>query len=82
MDTIPQRSEGDIELNLHHLQVFDVLFTEHSLTKAARVLNLSQPDLSKTLARIREYLKFQIFANPGRPSLKGDEALHQQILFL
>ena len=56
MDTIPQRNEGDVELDLHHLQVFDVLLTEHSLTKAARVLNLSQPALSKTLARLRLYL--------------------------
>jgi DNA-binding transcriptional LysR family regulator len=61
MDTIPQRNEGDVELDLHHLQVFDVLLTEHSLTKAARVLNLSQPALSKTLARLRLYFGDPLF---------------------
>ncbi|WP_233859421.1 LysR family transcriptional regulator [Paraburkholderia sp. HD33-4] len=65
MDTIPQRSEGDVELDLHHLQVFDVLLTEHSLTKAARVLNLSQPALSKTLARLRLYFGDPLFVRVG-----------------
>ena len=45
MDTIRQRNE--LELDFHHLQVFDVLMTEHSITKAARVLDLTQPALSR-----------------------------------
>lgn len=61
MDTIPQRNEGNVELDLHHLQVFDVLLTEHSQTRAARVLNLSQPALSKTLARLRLYFGDPLF---------------------
>ncbi|MEX3859510.1 LysR family transcriptional regulator [Paraburkholderia sp. BR10923] len=65
MHTIPQKSESDLELDLHHLQVFDVLLTEHSLTKAARVLNLSQPALSKTLARLRLYFGDPLFVRVG-----------------
>src|SRR5262249_10187266 len=53
MTTIPRGYAG--ELDLHHLQVFDVLLREHSLTRAARVLNVTQPALSKTLARLRNY---------------------------
>ncbi|HTR05282.1 MAG TPA: LysR family transcriptional regulator [Paraburkholderia sp.] len=59
MDTIPQRNEAD--LDFHHLQVFDVLMTEHSITKAAHVLNVTQPALSKTLARLRLYFGDPLF---------------------
>ncbi|MCP3713166.1 LysR family transcriptional regulator [Paraburkholderia sp. CNPSo 3274] len=59
MDTIPQRNEA--ELDFHHLQVFDVLMTERSITKAAHVLNVTQPALSKTLARLRVYFGDPLF---------------------
>jgi DNA-binding transcriptional LysR family regulator len=59
MDTIPGRNEAD--LDFHQLQVFDVLLTERSITKAARVLNLTQPALSKTLARMRTYFGDPLF---------------------
>lgn len=59
MDTIPQRHED--ELGLHHLQVLDVLLAERSLTKAARVLNVTQPALSKTLAKMRVYFGDPLF---------------------
>jgi len=48
-------------LDLHHLQVLDVLLREHSLTRAAKVLDLSQPALSKTLARLRRYFDDPLF---------------------
>ncbi len=48
-------------LDLHHLQVFDVLLRERSLTRAARVLNVTQPALSKTLARLRQYFQDPLF---------------------
>lgn len=51
METHPQYT--DRELDLHHLQIFDVLLHERSLTRAARVLHLTQPALSKTLAKLR-----------------------------
>src|ERR1043166_407956 len=48
-------------LDLHHLRVFDVLLRERSLTRAARVLNVTQPALSKTLARLRQYFQDPLF---------------------
>jgi DNA-binding transcriptional LysR family regulator len=49
------------ELDLHQLQVLDVLLREHSLTRAARTLNVTQPALSKTLARLRRYFGDPLF---------------------
>jgi DNA-binding transcriptional LysR family regulator len=49
------------ELDLHHLQVLDVLLREHSLTRAARELDVTQPALSKTLARLRRYFDDPLF---------------------
>src|SRR5213595_3111758 len=59
MDTIPQRDDGDIEL--HHLQILDVLLKERSLTRAALLLDLTQPGISKTLARLRRYFDDPLF---------------------
>lgn len=58
MTTIP----GDYnDLDLHHLMVLDVLLREHSLTRAAQTLNVTQPALSKTLARLRRYFDDPLF---------------------
>ena len=59
MTTIPKGYEG--EPDLHHLRVLDVLLREHSLTRAARTLNVTQPALSKTLARLRRYFDDPLF---------------------
>jgi DNA-binding transcriptional LysR family regulator len=59
MDTFPQRNEGDLDFN--HLRVFDVLMTEHSITKAAYVLNVTPSALSKTLAQLRVYFGDPLF---------------------
>lgn len=59
MPTIPRDYEG--EPDLHHLKVLDVLLREHSLTKAARELDVTQPALSKTLARLRRFFDDPLF---------------------
>jgi len=61
MDMISIPSGYSSELDLHHLLVFDVLLRERSLTRAARVLNVTQPALSKTLARLRRYFDDPLF---------------------
>src|SRR5436305_7824856 len=61
MDMIAIPSGYPPSLDLHHLQVFDVLLRERSLTRAARVLNVTQPALSKTLARLRRYFQDPLF---------------------
>ncbi|MGC1464537.1 MAG: LysR family transcriptional regulator [Pseudolabrys sp.] len=50
-----------VELDLHQLRVLDVLLREHSLTRAAKVLDVTQPALSKTLARLRRYFDDPLF---------------------
>jgi DNA-binding transcriptional LysR family regulator len=58
MTTIPRNYN---DLDLHHLLVLDVLLREHSLTRAAQTLNVTQPALSKTLARLRRYFDDPLF---------------------
>jgi DNA-binding transcriptional LysR family regulator len=63
METIPSRHEG--ELDLHHLRILHVLLAERSLTKAATSLDLTQPAISKTLARLRTYFGDPLFVRVG-----------------
>lgn len=50
-----------VDLELQHLRVLDVLLRERSLTRGAKVLDVSQPALSKTLARLRRYFDDPLF---------------------
>jgi DNA-binding transcriptional LysR family regulator len=59
MRTIP--GDHSRELELHQLRVLDALLREHSLTRAARALDLTQPALSKTLAQLRRYFDDPLF---------------------
>ena len=61
MDIITIPSGYSEQLDLHHLQVFEVLLRERSLTRGARVLGVTQPALSKTLARLRRYFNDPLF---------------------
>jgi len=63
MDTIPPRHEG--ELDLHHVKILHVLLAERSLTRAAACLDLTQPAISKTLARLRTYFGDPLFVRVG-----------------
>lgn len=51
------------DLNL--LQVFDTIYRERSLTRAAKVLNLTQPALSHSLARLRSWFDDPLFSRQG-----------------
>lgn len=48
-------------LDLNLLLVFDVIYAERSISKAAHRLNLSQPAVSNALARLRERLGDPLF---------------------
>lgn len=52
------------DLNL--LAVFDVVYRERNLTRAARILSLSQSAVSHALARLRERLDDPLFQRLGR----------------
>lgn len=58
INSIPESYAG---LELQHLEALEVLLREHSLTRAARALNVTQPALSKTLARLRLYFADPLF---------------------
>jgi DNA-binding transcriptional LysR family regulator len=51
------------DLNL--LQVFDTIYREGSLTRAAKTLNLTQPALSHSLARLRIWFNDPLFSRQG-----------------
>ncbi len=54
-------SSYSTDLDLQHLRVLDVLLRERSLTRAAKVLDVTQPALSKTLARLRRFFDDPLF---------------------
>jgi len=58
---ITQGYDKGLDLDLHHLRAFDSLMRERSLTRAARALNVTQPALSKTLARLRRHFADPLF---------------------
>ncbi|ADO69362.1 LysR family transcriptional regulator [Stigmatella aurantiaca] len=53
-------------LDLNLFRVFDVVFRERNLTRAAEVLSLSQSAVSHALARLREQFGEPLFAREGR----------------
>lgn len=52
-------------LDLNLLHVFDTIFREGSLTRAARALHLTQPAVSHSLARLREHFNDPLFTRQG-----------------
>src|SRR5262245_9439191 len=55
---------SEIDLNL--LVVFEAIYREGNLTRAAKKLHLTQPALSHALARLREMFGDPLFARTGR----------------
>jgi DNA-binding transcriptional LysR family regulator len=76
MQTIPQ--DYSTTPDLQHLRVFDVLLREHSLTRAARELNVTQPALSKTLAQLRRYFDDPLFVRVASRMEPTPKALQLQ----
>jgi DNA-binding transcriptional LysR family regulator len=54
------------KLDLNLLVVLDALLQEHSVSKAAARLNLSQPAVSSALRRLREYFGDEILVTQGK----------------
>lgn len=53
-------------LDLNLLRTFDVIYTERSLTRASKILNVSQPAVSNALHRLRESLGDPLFVRERR----------------
>lgn len=53
------------DLRLRDLRVLNVVLQEHNLTRAAEVLDTTQPSISKVLARLREHFGDPLFIRNG-----------------
>jgi DNA-binding transcriptional LysR family regulator len=54
-----------VDIDLRQLRAFEVLLRERNLTRAATVLGVAQPALSKTLAKLRRYFADPLFVRAG-----------------
>jgi DNA-binding transcriptional LysR family regulator len=66
----------DIELDLRHLRVFEMLIREANLTRTAQILNVTQPAVSRTLTQLRRYFSDPLFIRAGNgmaPTAKAIE---------
>jgi len=54
-----------VDVDLRQLRAFEVLLRERNLTRAAAVLGVAQPALSKTLAKLRRYFADPLFVRAG-----------------
>ena len=53
-------------MDLNLLLVFDAIYAERSVSRAAERLNLSQPAVSNALARLRESVGDPLFVREGK----------------
>lgn len=63
-------------LDLNLLKVFDVVMSERSLTRAAKLLSLTQPAVSNALRRLRDAVGDELLVRKGRnlePTPRGEE---------
>ena len=70
--------ENDAELQLRDLRLLQVMLSEGSLTRAASLLDTTQPTLSKALARLRLHFGDPLLVRHGqamRPTPRGAELL-------
>jgi len=52
-------------MDLNLFRVFDVIYSERNLTRAAEVLNLTQPAVSHALSRLRDQFEDPLFIRQG-----------------
>ncbi len=51
----------DVDMRLRHAEVFHAVYTNGSVTAAAKVLNVTQPSVSKVLAHAEQVLGYALF---------------------
>jgi LysR family nod box-dependent transcriptional activator len=66
------------KLDLNLLHALDVLLVEKNITKAAKVLHLSQSSVSAILSRLREYFEDELLVQVGRSMVPTTTALSLQ----
>jgi DNA-binding transcriptional LysR family regulator len=58
---LPWLEPGDIALRLRQIEVFHAVYSCGSVTRAAEILNVSQPSVSKVLAHAEQQLGYALF---------------------
>jgi DNA-binding transcriptional LysR family regulator len=64
LSTIRQMHINDLDLNL--LRIFDAVYRQRGVSRAAEALGVSQPAVSQGLTRLRVVLKDALFTRAGR----------------
>lgn len=65
---------GSSPMRLRHIEVFNAIYLSGTISAAARLLNVSQPSLSKTLQHAEDQLGFKLFRRVRGRLLPTDEA--------
>jgi DNA-binding transcriptional LysR family regulator len=68
-------TRNDTDLRLHDLRVLSVVLREHNLTRAAELLDTTQPSISKVLARLRGQFGDPLFIRDGNAMRPTPRAL-------
>lgn len=61
-------------MRLRHIEVFHAVYSSGSVTRAARMLNVSQPSVSKVLAHAEQQLGYPLFDRVGGKLVPTPEA--------
>ena len=61
-------------MNLRHIEVFHAVYVNGSVSAAARMLNVSQPSVSKVLRHAETLLGFQLFNRTGGRLIPTEDA--------
>ena len=61
-------------MNLRHIEIFHAVYVNGSVSAAARMLNVSQPSVSKVLRHAESLLGFQLFDRTGGRLIPTDDA--------
>lgn len=61
-------------MNLRHIEIFHAVYTNGSVSGAARALNVSQPSVSKTLRHAESLLGFPLFERSGGRLIPTEDA--------
>lgn len=71
----PSSNGGEPALSLRQIEVFHAVVLARSITAASKVLNVSQPSLSRTIRRMEDLLGIELFARERGGLIPTSEAL-------
>lgn len=69
------RASADTLLSLRQIEIFHTVMQTRSITGASKLLNVSQPSLSRTIRRVEDLLGLKLFARDRNGLVPTSEAL-------